>query len=134
MDFWDLNGRIELGSTKSYCSVSIEWGNDGYHLLTAVLFERVRVDNELKVFIPNGKQLIHEKYHVKGQELNEVYWQPMKAGSFVKPDLTKLLGIKEEKKEVKPKKMLYRPPGGGNSAFSQIMREEMSGAGEKEGK
>jgi hypothetical protein len=42
----------------------------------------------------------------------------MKAGSFVKPDLTKLLGIKEEKKEVKPKKMLYRPPGGGNSAFS----------------
>lgn len=54
MDFWDIEQRKELGSTKSYCSVAIEWANDGYHLMTAVLFERVRVDNELKIFLPNG--------------------------------------------------------------------------------
>ena len=38
---------------------------------------------------------------------------------------------KEElKDQVKPKK-LYRPPGGGNSVFSQIMRQEMSKTNEK---
>ena len=39
-------------------------------------------------------------------------------------------GGEEEKKEAKPKK-LFKLPGGNNSTFSQIMREEMSKGSEK---
>lgn len=38
----------------------------------------------------------------------------------------------EQKEQAKPKK-LYRPPGG-NSVFSQIMRQEMSKTNEKSAK
>ena len=72
MDFWDLKNLKELGSTKSYCSVAVEWAADGKHLMTAVLFERVRVDNELKIFNAAAKQIIYKKYH--DQELLDVLW------------------------------------------------------------
>jgi len=44
---------------------------------------------------------------------------------ILKYDTHKLVKSEENKEEVKPKK-LFKAPGGGNSAFSQIMRMEMS--------
>jgi uncharacterized protein with WD repeat len=49
-----LDNQKELGKTKSYCTVSVEWAADGKHLMTAVLWERVKVDNEFKIFKANG--------------------------------------------------------------------------------
>lgn len=54
VDFWSLDTLKEIGKTKAYCTVSSEWAPDGKHLLTSVLFERVKVDNEIKVFRANG--------------------------------------------------------------------------------
>jgi len=55
MDFWDIDGSLkELGHSKSYCSVTIEWSPDGKYLLTGVLYERVKVDNEINIFKANG--------------------------------------------------------------------------------
>ena len=54
VDFWDLGNHKELGKTKAYCSVSVEWAKDGRHVMCAVLHERVKVDNEIKILRPNG--------------------------------------------------------------------------------
>lgn len=76
IDFWNLQTLTQLGKTKSYCSVGIEWAPDGVHLMTSVLYERVKVDNMLNLFTPTGKRLSG-----KGEmfdELNWVQWQPNK--------------------------------------------------------
>ena len=54
IDFWSLDSSKELGKTKAYCTVSVEWAADGKHVMTAVLHERVKVDNEVKFFRANG--------------------------------------------------------------------------------
>lgn len=54
VDFWDLNTLEEIGKTKAYCTVSVEWAKDGIHVMCAVLYERVKVDNEIKIIKPNG--------------------------------------------------------------------------------
>jgi len=50
VDFWNLEAHKEIGKTKAYCTVSVEWASDGKHILTSVLHERVKVDNEVKIF------------------------------------------------------------------------------------
>jgi len=54
IDVWSLDEHYELGKTKSYCTVGIEWSPNGTHFMTAVLYERVKVDNEIKIFLANG--------------------------------------------------------------------------------
>ena len=127
IDVWNLDRHYEYGQTKSYCAVGIEWAPNGTHFMTAVLYERVKVDNEVKVFLANGQQL--HSIDFKQHELNEVHWQPFEPGFIEKPKLSSLGRAKEEKKEVaKPKKLWG---GGGGGVFSQIMRQEMSKTNEK---
>jgi translation initiation factor 2A len=61
IDFWDLATLTQINNhkpqTKSYCSVGIEWAPDGAHLMTSVLYERVKVDNTINMFHPSGKKL-----------------------------------------------------------------------------
>jgi hypothetical protein len=97
--------------------------------MTAVLYERVKVDNEVKVFLANG-QLVHTIDFRPG-ELNEVHWQPHEPGLIQKPNLALMGKAKEEKKEAAKPKKLWGPPGGGGGVFSQIMRQEMSKTNEK---
>lgn len=54
VDFWSLDAQKEIGKTKAYCSVSMEWSPNAKYLMTAVLFDRVKMDNEIKIFSPNG--------------------------------------------------------------------------------
>jgi len=54
VDVWTLDNNEEIGKTKAYCTVSVEWASDGKHIMTAVLHERVKVDNEVKIFKANG--------------------------------------------------------------------------------
>lgn len=58
IDFWALDSLTLLGSTKSYCSVGIEWGPDGQTLMTSVLYERVKVDNQVSLLTASGKKLL----------------------------------------------------------------------------
>lgn len=72
VDFWNLATHKELGKVKAYCTVGVEWAPDGKHILSAVLYERVKVDNEIRVFQANGKLLCSKCY--KDSELYEVHW------------------------------------------------------------
>ena len=70
VDFWDLNSHKEVGKTKAYCSVSIEWSPNGRYVMGAVLHERVKVDNEIKIYSPGGQNLASLSY--KESELYDV--------------------------------------------------------------
>ena len=72
VDFWDLETHKELGKTKAYCTVSIDWAKDGKHVMCAVLHERVKVDNEIKILKANGQLLCSMGY--KDSELYYVEW------------------------------------------------------------
>lgn len=55
VDFWNMNTHKEIGKTKAYCTVGIDWAPDGKHVLSAVLHERVKVDNEIRIYNALGK-------------------------------------------------------------------------------
>lgn len=58
IDFWSLEKLTQLGSTKSYCAVDIEWAADGMTIMTSVLYWRVKVDNAVNLFAFTGQKLI----------------------------------------------------------------------------
>lgn len=62
VDFWSLDKLVELGTLKAHCTVSVEWSPNGKNILTGVLFERVKVDNELKVFSSYGELVCHKRF------------------------------------------------------------------------
>jgi len=72
VDFWHLDSLKEIGNTKAYCSVGVEWAPDGRYLMTSVLHDRVKVDNEIKIFSATGKLLCSKSF--KESELHDVQW------------------------------------------------------------
>lgn len=44
-DLWSLDSLEQVGKARADCAIGIEWAPDGKHLMTSVLFERVKVDN-----------------------------------------------------------------------------------------
>lgn len=88
VDIWNLASHKEQGKTKAYCTVGIEWAPDGKHLLSSVLYERVKVDNELRVYNALGKLVCNKSF--KESELHSAHWQPYPKGSISTPDLKQL--------------------------------------------
>ena len=88
IDFWTLDTNKEIGKTKAYCTVGITWAADGKHVLSAVLYERVKVDNEIRIYNAAGK--LQCSYSFKESELYEAHWQPCPKGVFPKPDIKAL--------------------------------------------
>lgn len=124
IDFWGLDDLTHIGKTKSYCAIDIEWAPDGVHLMTSVLYERVKVDNMINIFTPSCKRLLG-----KGEMFNQLHavsWQPSVSNHFKKPSVNQFLQEAEQEAAKAPKKAFAF--GGGNSAFSQIMRQEMGKA------
>ncbi len=85
IDFWSLEGNKEIGKTKAYCTVGIHWAPDAKHILSAVLHERVKVDNEIRVYNAVGHLVCSQSF--KTSELYEAHWQPYPKGIFPKPNL-----------------------------------------------
>lgn len=75
IDFWELDKLNQIGKAKSYCAVGIEWAPDGKLLMTSVLFERVKVDNCVNLFIGSGRRLLG-KDGTKFEKVLSAYWQP----------------------------------------------------------
>lgn len=122
IDFWSLDTLKQLGTTKSYCAVDIEWAPDGQTLMTGVLYWRVKVDNAINLFSATGSRLLGKGLHF--EQLTSVYWQPHLAGTFAKPLIsTAVSTLVEEEKTSKPKRVFAY--GGQNSSFAQAMRQEM---------
>ena len=67
--------------TQRYCrvsnGVSMEWGPDGRHLMTATLAPRLRVDNGFCIYRHDGTLIAQQRL----QELLEVVWLPAPAGT-----------------------------------------------------
>lgn len=126
VDFWSLDKLEQIGKTKAYCSVGIEWSPDGQHLMTSVLYERVKVDNMISIFTPSGKKLFGkgENFEV----LTSAAWQP-REGLFTKPDLNVFFQEAKDDEANKPKRTWAG--SGNNSTFSQLMRQEMGKASDQ---
>jgi translation initiation factor 2A len=45
MDFWNLATTKEFGKNKFPCATKIDWSACGRYVMTAVLYERLKVDN-----------------------------------------------------------------------------------------
>jgi translation initiation factor 2A len=85
IDFWTVDTNKEIGKTKAYCTVGIHWAADGKHVLSAVLHERVKVDNEVRIYNAAGQLQCSASF--KESELYEAHWQPYPKGTFPKPDI-----------------------------------------------
>ncbi len=59
IDIWDIEALEQVGKTRSDCAIGIEYAPDGKHLMTSVLFERVKVDNQISIFNGCGKKLLN---------------------------------------------------------------------------
>lgn len=134
IDFWDLEKLQEVANSKSYCAVATEWFPDGTNFFTAVLYERVKVDNEFRAISASGK-LVHH-HDLKANQLNYASYRPTPVEEVKRPDIAAIYALKEqatkeegskeeEKKEAPKPKKLWRAPQ--STAFSQLMKEEMSG-------
>lgn len=136
IQFWNKDTLKLIGKNKAHCTVGCEWSPDGSQVMTAVLYPRVRVDNEVKQFSYNGKRLDHR---VIGTE-NELYaslWRPQPIISFSKIEVSedcKVYLADKDPDEIqnKPKPASNKPKGTftlpKSTAFSAMMRTEMNAA------
>ena len=99
MDFWSLDKLKQIGSTKSYCAVDIEWAPDGQTMMTGVLYWRVKVDNAINLFSATGAKLLPKG--MMFEQLHSVCWQPHLPGTFKKPSLESLMKQAEKVEEEK---------------------------------
>jgi len=94
MDIYNLDNNKEIGKTKSPCATKINWSACGRYILTCVLYERLKVDNNFQIFRANGTKVLPKAEAFS--ELYHVQWQPHEAGVLSKPNVDKL-----KKEEVK---------------------------------
>ena len=57
IDIWDLEKKKLVGSGKSYCGVKVDWLPRGEHFMTATVFDRLKVDNCVKIFGYQGEEI-----------------------------------------------------------------------------
>jgi hypothetical protein len=89
-----------------------------------VLYDRLKVDNNFQIFRANGSKVLAKGEHF--EELFTVEWQPHEAGVLSKPNVDKLKKEEAKSETSKPKKLFKFGKGGDNSAFQQIMRQQMA--------
>jgi len=86
--------------------------------MTAVLYWRVKVDNMICLFSPNGSKLLGKG--LPFDQLHSVVWQPYPEGTFKKPSMQTLKKKLNEEEKVtngdKPKRFFAF--GGSNSSFA----------------
>ena len=84
-DLWRLDTLEDVGSAKSDCAITIDWSPDGQNIMTAVLYERVKVDNQINLFSGCGNKELKGGHQFK--QLNYAAWQPSPSGTYKKPDI-----------------------------------------------
>lgn len=108
-----------MGKTRSDCAIGIEWAPDGQHLMTSVLFERVKVDNQINIFNGCGKKLLNPPKAF--EQLISAQWQPYPPGVFSRPSIDSMQQAAAEEEAKRPKRTFQMPVQ--TSAFSQMMRQ-----------
>lgn len=129
IDFWTVrpDGSVaskEAGKAQHSCASMMKWSSCGRYVLTAVLYERLKVDNAFHIFRANGSKVLDAP--ITAKELHSVDWQPHRSSELAKPDLKSLQKDEMKKPDEKPKKLFKFGKGGeSNSSFHQMMRNTM---------
>lgn len=84
-DLWRLDKLEDVGSAKADCAITIDWSPDGQNIMTAVLYERVKVDNQINLFSGCGNKEVKGGHQFK--QLDYAAWQPSPPGTYKKPDI-----------------------------------------------
>jgi len=122
MDFWDINKKLKIGSTRSDCAVTQEWSPCGRFLMTGTLFPRMRVDNGITFYTYCGELL----YKVPIEKASKVFWRPAPEGVYPDRPMSPRKKSPEQAAvaaPAPPKKQVYRPPGATGS-LAAMMRQE----------
>lgn len=136
IQFWNKDTLKLIGKNKAHCTVGCDWSPDGTQVMTAVLYPRVRVDNEVKQFSYNGKKL-HHRCMSTDNELYASIWRPQPITNYSKIEVSedcKVYSVEKDpdEKQSKSKPALNKPKGTFNfprsTAFSAMMRTEMNAA------
>lgn len=101
------------------------WSACGRYILTAVLYERLKVDNGFNIFRANGTKVLLKSGETF-QELHYAEWQPHEEGVLSRPNIEKLRREELKEEGSKPKKFFKFGGGSGNGAFQQMMRQNMA--------
>ena len=116
---------VKISKCEANCAVSADWAPDGRHLLTAVLFPRMRVDNGLTLWnaLAGTKVL-----SASSEQLYEVAWRP---GRAVEEDISaeEVGRATANADSGSAKKQAYKPPkarGTGDSTVAAMMRGEVA--------
>ena len=72
MDIWDRKTFQKLVTINASNSSSCEWSPDGSHLMASTLYQRLKVDNGIKLYHYTGG-LVHE---IKVKEMYQTGWRP----------------------------------------------------------
>lgn len=124
MDFWQMDSHKEIGNGKSPCATKVDWSACGRYILTQVLYERLKVDNGFNIFRANGTKVLPKSEPF--EELISVQWRPHEVGVLSKPNIDKIKKEEIKTETTKPKKIFKFGKGSENSAFQQMMRQQMA--------
>ncbi|KAL4449261.1 hypothetical protein ABPG74_015643 [Tetrahymena malaccensis] len=74
IEVWSVKDLKKIGQFKAHCTVSSAWSYDGTKILCGVLFPKLRVQNNFKVFNVYGEQCKFSDF--SNTDLYEVCWHP----------------------------------------------------------
>ncbi|KAJ3052662.1 hypothetical protein HK097_005900 [Rhizophlyctis rosea] len=120
LDVWDRKTFKKLVTIPASNSSLCEWCPDSRHIMTAILYKRLKVDNGVRIWHYTGS-LVHQ---VDAKEMYEVAWRPAKADLW--PELRSLSPPPQHVATVQaPAKPagVYRPPGARGSAPAFSLRD-----------
>ncbi|KAJ3259073.1 hypothetical protein HK103_002960 [Boothiomyces macroporosus] len=114
MDVYERKSFKKVASIAASNSSACEWSPDGRHIMTSILYRRLKVDNGLKIWHYSGV-LTHE---VETKEMYLVAWRPESASLW--PERNANSPIPQGVKPPAPAKAVgkYIPPGARRSANS----------------
>ena len=72
LDVWDRKSFKKIASISASNSSTCEWCPDGRHILTGILYRRLKVDNGIKIWHYDGT-LVHQ---IDSKEMYQVIWRP----------------------------------------------------------
>ena len=126
VDFWDLDQRKVLKTTRSECTVDLQWAPSGARLfITSTTTPRMRVDNAIQLWRYGGERLAEINF----KELFAAVWRPVKDGRPLLPDIPSspryLATASEGPMKTETTRQAYRAPGGaGEGFFAAVVRGE----------
>lgn len=107
-EIWETKKLVKISSIPADYASSLEWSPNSHFLLTGVLFPRMKVDNNFKLWKYDGTLL----YTESKQEIYQASWRPSSPHLYPPPRVAEIVKIVEElpKPASNPSTGKYIPP------------------------